>query len=102
MLTTAPAGFAGTVPKQVEAKPEAIQEVVYQATAYPGIGRVFPFLKAKNELFEARGIELPLKEQATTTPDEPSRYEGCEQAQVAAMPPPTCMWATTVPSSSRW
>ena len=66
-------------------EPEAIQEAVYQATAHLGIGRVFPFLKAKNELFEARGIELPLKEQATTTPDEASRYEGGEQAQVAAI-----------------
>ena len=56
-------------------EPEAIQEVVYQATAYLGIGRVFPFLKAKNELFEARGIMLPLANQATTTPDEASRYE---------------------------
>lgn len=66
-------------------EPEAIQEVVYQATAYLGIGRVFPFLKAKNELFEAHGIELPLVEQATTTPDEASRYEGGEKAQVAAI-----------------
>ena len=68
-------------------EPEAIQEIVYQATAYLGIGRVFPFLKTKNELFEARGIELPLAEQATTTPDEASRYAGGEQAQVAAIGP---------------
>ena len=31
------------------------------------------------------GIELPLAEQATTTPDEASRYEGGERAQVAAI-----------------
>lgn len=68
-------------------EPEAIQEIVYQATAYLGIGRVFPFLKTKNELFEARGIELPLAEQATTTPDEASSYAGGEQAQVAAIGP---------------
>lgn len=68
-------------------EPEAIQEIVYQATAYLGIGRVFPFLKTKNELFEARGIELPLAEQATTTPDEASRYAGGEQTQVAAIGP---------------
>lgn len=69
----------------VGVEPEAIQEVVYQATAYLGVGRTFPFLKAKNELFEARGIELPLAEQATTTPNEASRHEGGEAAQVAAI-----------------
>lgn len=66
-------------------EPETVKEIVYQAVAYLGIGRVFPFLKAKNELFEAHGIELPLVEQATTTPDEASRYEGGEKAQVAAI-----------------
>lgn len=66
---------------------EAIKEVVYQATAYLGIGRVFPFLKAVNEVLEARGIELPLAGQATTTPDEASRYEGGEAAQIAAIGP---------------
>ena len=66
-------------------EPEALQEVVYQATAYLGIGRVFPFVKAKNEIFAEHGIELPLAEQATTTPDEASRYEGGERAQVAAI-----------------
>ena len=61
----------------------AIQEVVYQATAYLGIARTRSFLDAKNEVFEACGIELPLEPQATTTPDLASRHEGGEQAQVA-------------------
>lgn len=61
----------------------AIQEVVYQATAYLGIARVRPFLDAKNEAFEACGVELPLEPQATTTPDLASRHEGGEQAQIA-------------------
>lgn len=65
--------------------PVAVQEVVYQATAYLGVARTFPFLKAKNEVFEGRGIELPLAEQATTTPDLESRKAGGEQAQVAAI-----------------
>ena len=64
-------------------EPETIKEIVYQAVAYLGIGRVFPFLKATNELFELRGIELPLEPRATTEPTEESRYEGGEQAQVA-------------------
>ena len=63
--------------------PEAIQECVYQATAYLGIGRTFPFLKAKNEVFEGHGIALPLEPQAKTTPDLASRKEGGEEAQVA-------------------
>lgn len=71
----------------VGVEPEAIQEIVYQATAYLGVGRTLPFLKAKNEIFEARDIELPLREQATTTPDEDSRYEGGESAQVTAIGP---------------
>ena len=29
-----------------------VKEIVYQATAYLGIGRVFPYLKAVNEILE--------------------------------------------------
>ena len=47
--------------------PIEIREVVYQATAYLGIGRVFPFLKVMNKVFTEKGIELPLENQATTT-----------------------------------
>ena len=47
--------------------PVEAKEIVYQAVAYLGIGRVFPFLKAANEILEARGIKLPLEGQATTT-----------------------------------
>jgi len=64
-------------------EPETVKEIVYQAVAYLGIGRVFPFLKATNEIFELRGIELPLSERATTEPTEASRLEGGEKAQVA-------------------
>lgn len=62
--------------------PVQSKEVVYQATAYLGIGRVFPFLKATNEILEERGVELPLPEQATTEPDRESRMEGGERAQI--------------------
>ena len=47
--------------------PLEVKETVYQAVAYLGIGRVLPFLKAANELLEARGVTLPLEGQATTT-----------------------------------
>ena len=56
------------------------KETVYQATAYLGIGRVYPFLKAVNEAFEAEGIALPLPGQATTTRE--TRLEAGNQTQV--------------------
>lgn len=61
-------------------KPVEIKEIVYQAVAYLGIGRVFPFLKETNEVFEEQGIKLPLEPQTTTTTD--NRLEAGEQAQV--------------------
>ena len=60
--------------------PVEVKEIVYQATAYLGIGRVFPFLKATNEIFDQRGIALPLPPQAQTTQE--NRREAGTQAQV--------------------
>ncbi len=60
--------------------PVEIKEITYQAVAYLGIGRVFPFLKACNEVFEAKDIPLPLPGQATTTAQ--NRREAGTQAQV--------------------
>lgn len=61
-------------------KPVEIKEIIYQAVAYLGIGRVFPFLKITNEVFEKQGIKLPLEGQATTSTNE--RLKAGEQAQV--------------------
>ena len=61
--------------------PIEIKEIVYQSTAYLGIGRVFPFLKAVNEIFQERGIKLPLESQSTTTME--TRLESGENAQVS-------------------
>ena len=60
--------------------PVEIKEIVYQAVAYLGMGRVLPFLGAVNEVFEERGIALPLPGQATTTAE--NRREAGTQAQV--------------------
>ena len=60
--------------------PVEIKEITYQAVAYLGIGRVFPFLKAVNEFLESQGIALPLKGQAQTTME--NRREAGTQAQV--------------------
>ncbi|MEC4271886.1 carboxymuconolactone decarboxylase family protein [Adlercreutzia sp. R25] len=62
--------------------PVQAKEVVYQAVAYLGIGRVFPFLKATNEILEAQDTQLPLPERATTKPERKSRMAAGEQAQV--------------------
>lgn len=60
--------------------PVEIKEIVYQSVAYLGIGRVFPFLKATNEVLIQKGIKLPLKNQSTTTTE--NRLEKGEQAQI--------------------
>jgi len=60
--------------------PVEIKEIVYQAVAYLGIGRVFPFLRATNEVLSALGVALPLAGQATTTME--NRLEAGIQKQV--------------------
>lgn len=60
--------------------PVEVKEIVYQAVAYLGIGRVFPFLKSTNDVLEARGIKLPLEEQSTTHRE--NRREAGTQVQV--------------------
>ena len=60
--------------------PVEMKEIVYQANAYLGIGRVFPFIPAVNEFCEAQGIALPLEPQGTT--DASNRVEKGNQAQV--------------------
>jgi len=49
--------------------PVQAKEVVYHAIAYMGIGRVYDFLTITNDVLEARGVELPLEGQSTTTPE---------------------------------
>ena len=47
--------------------PVEAREVVYQGTAYQGVGRTRPFFTAMNEVFAEEGVELPLPAQAATT-----------------------------------
>lgn len=46
--------------------PVEIKEVIYQAAAYLGIGRIYDYLIAANETMKEHSISLPLKGQATT------------------------------------
>lgn len=61
--------FRMMLPKALDAgvTPVMAKEIVYQATDYLGFGRVLPFINITNEILEARGVALPLEEQATTT-----------------------------------
>jgi 4-carboxymuconolactone decarboxylase len=49
--------------------PVEIKEIVYQAVPYVGMGKVFDFIHATNEVFTERGVQLPLPGQSTTTPN---------------------------------
>ena len=60
--------------------PVEVKETVYQAAAYLGIGRVYPFLLVTNQVLSGRGVKLPLEGQATTTTE--NRRENGTQAQV--------------------
>lgn len=50
--------------------PVEIKEIIYQATAYLGIGRVYPFLKVLNGILAEGGIQMPLKSQKTVSREE--------------------------------
>jgi 4-carboxymuconolactone decarboxylase len=47
--------------------PSEAKEVVYQAVPCVGMGKVFDFLHATNDVLRSRGIALPLPPQSTTT-----------------------------------
>ena len=79
--------------------PVEIKEIVYQAVPYLGIGRVFPFLHAVNDILEQRGVALPLEPQATTTTE--NRLEAGEQAMVDIMGESMRGFAGSGPEESR-
>ena len=49
--------------------PVEVKELVYQAVAYLGIGKVIDFLGITNKVLVERGVALPLAGQSTTTPE---------------------------------
>lgn len=61
-------------------KPEMAKEIVYQAVDYLGLGRVFPFLAATNEVLEEKGLSPLMEDRATTTLSD--RLEKGIQVQV--------------------
>lgn len=74
--------FKAILPDAINAglTPSEVKEIIYQGTAYLGIGRTYSFLKATNEIFSTLGINLPLENASTTTPE--NRIEKGNEAQV--------------------
>lgn len=77
---------AGVTP--VEAK-----EIVYQAVPYAGMGKVFDFLHATNEVLTERGIELPLPGQSTTEPSTRAQKGLAVQKQIVGPDAVDAMYA---------
>jgi 4-carboxymuconolactone decarboxylase len=62
--------------------PVESKEIVYQAVPYVGMGKVFDFLHATNDVLTERGVELPLPGQSTTTPENRTERGRAVQAQI--------------------
>jgi 4-carboxymuconolactone decarboxylase len=61
--------------------PVEIKEILYQSVPYVGIAKVLDFIHATNEILQSKGIELPLEDQSTTTPE--NRYDKGLEVQKA-------------------
>lgn len=74
--------FRAIVPGALQSgvTPVELKELVYQGTAYLGLGRTLSFLHAVNQVLSGEGVSLPLPSQGTTTPE--TRVEAGNQAQV--------------------
>ena len=60
--------------------PVQAKEILYQAVAYLGMGRVRPFFDVTNQVLREQGVSLPLPAGATTTAE--TRLAAGNQAQV--------------------
>jgi 4-carboxymuconolactone decarboxylase len=62
--------------------PVQAKEVVYQAVPYVGLAKIADFIDATNEVLVARGVELPLPSQSTTTPETRTAKGYAVQAEI--------------------
>lgn len=60
----------------------AIKEMLYQANAYCGFGRVLPFLKKVNAFLGVRNVRLPLEPQGTVTADTRAQEGESKQIEI--------------------
>lgn len=79
--------------------PVAVREITYQATAYLGFGRVFPFIERMNDVFVDKDIAIPLAKQGTVTPE--TRVEAGEAKQVEFFGEGMRGFATSGPEETR-
>lgn len=74
--------------------PVEVKEIVYQAVAYVGMGRVFDVLHATNAVLTERGVELPLPDQSTTSPENRLARGRAVQEQVVGVDAVASMYAS--------
>ena len=82
------AAYREMLPKALDGgvTPVMAKEIVYQAAAYLGFGRMLPFLLCTNEVLAEKGIELPLPGQATTTLKNRLEKGAAAQAEIFGEP----------------
>jgi 4-carboxymuconolactone decarboxylase len=73
--------------------PVEVKEIVYQAVPYVGMGKVFDFLHATNDVLTARGVTLPLEGQSTTTPETRAEKGLAVQKQIVGAERVDAMYA---------
>ncbi len=73
--------------------PVQVKEIVYQAVPYAGMGKVFDFLHATNDILTERGVCLPLPGQSTTTPDTRAEKGLAVQKQIVGADRVDAMYA---------
>ena len=74
--------------------PVEVKEIVYQAVPYVGVGKVFDFLHATNDVLKARGVELPLEGQSMTTPETRDEQGLAVQKQIVGAERVDAMYAS--------
>lgn len=98
--------FEVRLPQALDAgvTPVQVREIVYQATAYLGLGRVRGFFDVMERVFAARGVKLPLPD--TTEQKDVDRVVKGEAAQVEIFGPGMKGFATSGPEKTvavrRW
>ena len=73
--------------------PVEAKEIVYQAVPYVGMGKVFDFLHATNDVLTERGVQLPLEGQSTTTPETREEKGLAVQKQIVGADTVDAMYA---------
>jgi 4-carboxymuconolactone decarboxylase len=74
--------------------PVEAREIVYQAVPYAGMGKVFDFIHATNDVLVERGVPLPLPGRSTTTPATRTEHGREMQEQIVGADRVARMYAT--------